>query len=389
MFLRRSAAGLRVDLEYLDAYRAEVSRQQDADRALLAGVGVKEGNAGSLTGWLSGQGLLPATYPRTPKTGAASGQADDLEKLHHPLAQAFVRLKKSEKVLADYLQKVVDLADEHDRIHPETGILAATTGRMSMSDPPLQQFPGDKVDEDTGALLARGARGIVLADEGDALTSIDWSQIEPVVAANVAHDHAVLADYEALDRSDKPDIYMTIAQLTGITRKKAKVVVLAQMYGEGMTSLASKLNITLDEAYDLRRAVFRAMPRVEGLIGKLREIGRDHRLIFTLSGRILTVPMGRGFDGGPPSVAVHKAVNYFVQGSAYDVLAEVLVRVDEAGLGDAVYLAMHDELVISTEAANDIAKIMAEPPDRLCEMAGRTPVLRIDRADLGERWAAA
>lgn len=83
----------------------------------------------------------------------------------------------------------------------------------------------------------------------------------------------------------------------------------------------------------------------------------------------------------------HKAVNYFVQGSAYDLLAETLIRVDEAGLSDAVYLAMHDELVVSTSAAHDVEQIMRTPPERLVWMAGRVPVLRTDRADLGERWA--
>ena len=89
------------------------------------------------------------------------------------------------------------------------------------------------------------------------------------------------------------------------------------------------------------------------------------------------------------SVATHKAVNYFVQGSAYDGLAEALCEVEAQGLGDAVYLAMHDELVVSTDAADQVQKIMATPPERLCRMAGRVPILRTDRADLGERWAAA
>lgn len=62
---------------------------------------------------------------------------------------------------------------------------------------------------------------------------------------------------------------------------------------------------------------------------------------------------------------------------------------DEAGLGDAVYLAMHDELVVSTEAAEDVRKIMQEPPTRLIEIAQRTPVLRTDMLDLGDRWAEA
>jgi DNA polymerase-1 len=364
-FLRRSARGLAVDLEFLDRYRAGVVAQQDLDRAVLEKAGVKPGHGGSLTTWLDERGELPADHPRTAKTDAPAATKDALARLGHPVAQAFVRLKESEKIDKDYLMKIMDLSD-HDRIHPTTSILGAATGRMSMSDPPLQQFPAE-------------ARGMVLADPGDALTSIDWSQIEPVVAANVARDHAVLAGYE----DGTSDLYTTVAAAARVPRKTAKVIVLAQMYGEGITKLALDLGITTEEAWTLRRTVFRAMPRVDKLITKLRAIGEQHRLIFTLSGRIVPIPSGQF------GVAVHKAVNYHIQGSAYDVLADSLIRIEAAGLGDAVYLAMHDELVVSTAAAGDIELIMRTPPTRLCRMAGRTPVLRTDRKDLGERWSAA
>ncbi|MFC6017776.1 DNA polymerase [Plantactinospora solaniradicis] len=366
IFVRRSAVGIRVDLEYLDGYRADVRAQQDADRALLEAEGVRPGHGGSLTGWLDQRGLLPENHPRTEKTGAPAATKDALARLEHPVAVAFVRLKQTEKIERDYLQKVVDLSDEHDRIHPTTTILGAATGRMSMSGPPLQQFSGP-------------ARGILLADRGDSLTSIDWSQIEPVVAANIARDQAVLTGYE----DGSSDLYTTVAKAAGIVRKKAKVMLLAQMYGEGMTKLSQDLGINIKDAWELRDTVFRAMPRVGRLIKKLRDIGEQHRLVFTLSGRIVPVPSGQF------GVAVHKAVNYFVQGGAYDVLADTLIRIDQAGLSDAVYLAMHDELVVSTAAAEDVRKIMESPPERLCRMSGRVPVLRTDRADLGDRWSEA
>ncbi|MBA2322558.1 MAG: hypothetical protein H0V92_00540 [Pseudonocardiales bacterium] len=92
---------------------------------------------------------------------------------------------------------------------------------------------------------------------------------------------------------------------------------------------------------------------------------------------------------GRTGVQTHKAINFTVQGSAYDLLADCLVAIERAGLGSAVYLSMHDELVVNTEAATDIRKIMETPPDRLCEFAERTPVLRTDRLDLGTRWAVA
>jgi DNA polymerase-1 len=377
MMLRRSAKGLRVDLEHLDNYRDEVGAEQTKARGELAAEGIREGNAADLTKWLETRGLLPGDYPRTAKTRAPSGQADHLERLRHPLAESFLFLKKTDKVLNDYLVKVVDLADDDLRIHPETNILGASaTGRMSVGTPPLQQFPGKPAAE------GGGARGIILADEGDTMTSIDWSAIEPVIAANVAKDKPAVEFYEA-----GGDFYTGVAEKAGgITRKQAKVVLLAQMYGEGMPALSSKLGMTVEDGWDLRRSIFRTLPKVDAMLRRLKQLGRRHRLVFTLSGRIVPVPMGN--YQGEISVQAHKAVNYFVQGSAYDVLAEAMVAIDEAGLGDGVYMAMHDELVVSTAIADDVQKIMQTPPERLCWLAGRVPVLRTDRADLGCRWAA-
>jgi len=374
IMLRRSARGLRVDLEFLDRYRAGHAAEVSAAEAELRAEGIEPGNGNQLTTWLEANGALPADHPRTQKTRRPSASADHLERIAHPLARTFVRHKQIVKVDRDYLDKVVDLAVTsrgHERVHPSVNILGASaTGRMSYGSPPFQQFPP-------------GARGVVLADENDALTSIDWSQIEPVTAANIAGDRAVLAGYE----DGSSDLYTAVAELAGVPRKTAKVIVLAQMYGEGIRKLAADLKISMDEAEQLKRAVFGAMPKVANLIYRLKRIGEDHKTIFTLSGRILTVPSG--VKNGFPWVATHKAVNYFVQGSAYDILAEALVRVEAAGLGDAVYLALHDELVVSSSAAHDVRKIMEEPPERLCRLAKRIPVLRTDLAEMGERWAAA
>lgn len=403
MTLKRTIKGLRWDPEHLDAYRDNKAKDVALWEAELERHGIRPGNSADLTAFLEGIGELPVDWPRT-DTGRLSGDKDNLEKLDHPLAKIFLEHKTTAKTDKDYLSKVKDLADAQGRIHPAVKILGGSaTGRMSIGNPPLQQFDAQ-------------ARGIILADEGDELVSIDWSQIEPVTAANIAGDHGVLQRYEddTLPAKER-DAYLGIAEFAGISRSQAKVVLLAQMYGEGLLKLAGDLGyITTAEAGLIRKAcndhdlypadaaerlgiagfaravgvkdmVFGAMPRTADLIKKLKMIGREHRVVFTLSGRILPIPMSQYRGKWGPQA--HKAVNYFVQGSAYDILAETLIRVEEAGLADAVYLAMHDELVVSKDAAHDIEQIMRTPPERLVWMAGRVPVLRTDRADLGERWA--
>jgi DNA polymerase I len=365
MFLARTIKGFRIDPGWHVQYLNDVEPQYSEATDILDEAGVMSGNATSLVNFLAEHDAIPEIYPTTPKKGLPSTSADNLGRLHHPVARAYVTIKQIEHVGSDYLEKCDEL-EQDGRIHPEVNFLAAVTGRMSMGNPPLHQFPGK-------------ARGIVLADPGDSLTSIDWSQIEPVLAANMAKDHDVLGPYE----DGSLDFYTSIAEAATVPRKIAKVILLAQLYGEGITKLALDLGVSIDEAKNLREVVFDPIPRVRKLVANMRSLAERHRTVFTLSGRILPIPSGAW------GVDTHKGINYLIQGSAYDLLAEALVRVDEAGLGDAVYLALHDELVVSTDAAEDVRKIMTEPPARLIEIAQRTPVLRTDLLLLGDRWAEA
>jgi len=369
--LRRSVKGLRVDFEYLDRYRDQNQAKVNETTALLEAAGVTVTNANTLFEVLERAGAVPADHPRTP-TGKLKATAVVLEAMTHPLARAFVARKKLVKNDEDYLAKVVELASSAGRIHPDVKLLAAVTGRAAYGTPPLHQFP-------------EPARGIVLADEGDKLTSIDWSQIEPTIVANLAGETEIVARYE--DPSIGADLYAPVAERAGISRKQAKDVLLGLLYGLGVAKLAGQLGCTEDEAYGLKNLVFDAMPRVAAFTRQLRRDAEDHMKIITLSGRILPIPMGT--YEGRSGVQTHKGINFTVQGSAYDLLAECLVALEDVGLGDAVYLSMHDELIVSTEAAIDVRKVMETPPDRLCEFAERTPVLRTDRLDLGERWAVA
>lgn len=365
--LWRNGRGMRVDFEHLDNYRAETQAKRFEAETKLESLKIKPGNATDLITFLGQEGALPDRYPVTPKGKKPSTQAKHLEKLKHPVAQLYVDHKRIEKVENDYLQKTVDMTDENGRVHPQLNMLAAATGRQSAGNPPYQQFIG-------------AARGIILADPGDEFTSIDWSQIEPVTAANMAKDIGpALQGYE----DGSSDMYEGIATLAQITRKSAKTTLLAQLYGEGLTKLADDLEITSDEAQFIRQAVFRALPGTARMISRIKNYSNRYAKVFTLSGRIVNVPVYRG------SVAAYKGVNYTVQGSAYDILADSWLRIEQAGLGAAIYLSMHDELVVSSAAAHDIRKIMETPPARLCELSQRTPILRTDMKDLGERWAEA
>lgn len=373
IMMRRSAVGLQVDREYLASYEEAHARELTAakDEVVRAGLDPDAGNLGFLlVTEIDKRGELPGNWPRT-DGGRLRATKDDLPMLDHPLAASVRKVDEMTKVQG-YLTKVDNMVKVTGRVHPQVTILGAkATGRMSYSWPELQQFPAD-------------ARPIIVSDTG--LTSVDWSQIEPVVMANCAKDAEFLAPFEAGE-----DLYGPIQAAAGVPRKVAKVLLLAAMYGQGVASMARDLSkpkalnrpVTVEEATKWRNGMFQAMPTTRKFIDQLRYIGEQHGKIVTAEGRILTVPT----DLKTKQRLAYKAVNYFCQGSAYGVLADTLVRMDDAGLGDSVHLALHDELVVDTEAAEAVAEIMRTPPEFLLKWTdGKVPVFKTDTNDMGRTW---
>lgn len=366
---RRSMLGLRVDTDYLETYRndhAEVVAEAEADLE-REGLDPESGALGKdLVTLLESRGELPDNWPRT-ATGQLSAAKKDMAKLEdHPLVVAQQQVATLAKV-GRYLEKVSAMAAITGRVHPQVGILGASaTGRMSYREPELQQFPND-------------ARGILIPDDGDQWVSIDWSSIEPVVLANCAGDTQFLAEFNV---NPDADLYAPIMEAAGVSRKVAKVVVLAAMYGQGRQLLATNLTDatgtphTTDDAGRIQGEVFAAMPMTDALLKGLLQTGEAVGCTMTADGRRLPVPV---YEGRP---AGYKATNYFTQGSAYSVLSDTVNRVEHAGLGQSIQLAMHDELVVSAGAADDIRAIMETAPDWLVNFCGHTPVLRTDAQPL-------
>ena len=364
VMLRRSATGLGVDREYLDRYAEQVDVERNLAIAELAVHGLEggSGKGAKLVEYLFNRGELPDDWPRTPTRKLRATKAD-LDALDHPLAHAQRKLAVIDKVMG-YLDKVDRQARVTGRCHPQVGTLGASaTGRMSYGLPELQQFPAD-------------ARPVI-CDDGQGLTSIDWSQIEPVTMAAMARDVEFVASYEAGD-----DLYEPIQRSCGLPMTKAgrdiaKIVLLATMYGQGIAKLARTIGHTEESALQIRRQMFNAMKRCEAWMSRVMDVAMQCNLTITAAGRIL--PVDPGFE--------YKAVNYCIQGSAYDVLAHTIVSMERAGLGDALHLAMHDELVVDTPVAEEVQAIMMTAPPFLIDWAQRVPILRTDRADMGHAWA--
>jgi DNA polymerase-1 len=379
---RRTIIGMRVDFDHLERFRAQNGGERARNEAQLRSLGIDPGNGNHLAAWLTKQGLLPADHPMTPG-GKPSTAEKVLEGLNHPVARLFVATKKVTK-LDGYMQKCIDQADDQGRIHPSTNILKAAHGRSAISGIEIHQFPA-------------GARGIIMADDSDPFVSVDWSQQEPRIGMNLAQgpeDPGLLA-YERGER-----LYTAIADYGDISDKQAKVVLLAGMYGEGLKKLSDDLGLLPDPwipprgewegrwgyqaGRELQDATFKALPNTRALLKQLKGIAKEHKLVFTVAGRILPIPSGV-YDGRF-SVQTHKGPNYAICGSAADEMTDAVVWAEQTGNGDGLKWNMHDEFICSASISHDLRRQMETPSERLKRIAGRIPVIRTDMNWCGERW---
>lgn len=369
VMLRRSAKGIAVDVDYLELYRGETQENRDSAAALLRNEISDEapGRGDLLVAYLDKVGQLPSTWSRTP-TGKLKADKAALASLDHPLVKAHRDVADTDHVL-DYLTKVGEFSALTGRVHPQVNILGASaTGRMAYTLPEAQQFPAE-------------ARPILVPDnpgEGKGWTSIDWSAIEPVTMANAAGDVEFLHGFN----NNGADLYAPIVEYAGVDRKTAKVVVLGAMYGQGIKLLATNLGVSEDEARTIQSRVFGAMPKTAALLDNIRYTAESYKCIMTMDGRRLPVPT----DPTGKTMA-YKGTNYFCQGTAYSVLSEAIVAIERAGLGDHIQLAMHDELIVNTVAADEVKRIMSTPPTWMEQFCGHRVVLRTDSNPLPFHWA--
>ena len=366
VLLRASSVGLILDEDAVDSVIDELRAHADAARRELVSAGVDPDGSPTevkcaILSMLDAQGLIPSSWPRL-RNGALSTDKRWMSKLSDaPLVAAAVGMLEAERFIKDYTGGTLRLTYQ-GRVRPQVSLLAAVTGRMSYSQPAIQQFPGP-------------VRRMFAFDRP--VTSFDWSSIEPVVVGNLAR--ADMSGFEA-----GGDIYLPVAEHAGVTRSEAKTVLLALLYGQGVPGLALRLNVTEERARDISTAVKVAMPEITALIDKVRAYGDRYGAVQTIGGRI--APLEVDHRSGGTTYTGYRGVNYLVQGSAYDLLAEAIYAMDQQGLGEHLRLAIHDELVVDTEVADAVEHIMTNPPQAFINAAGRVPVLRVGRADLGYHW---
>ena len=318
-----------------------------------------------------------------------STDADTLEKLAevHPLPSKLLEYRGLAKLKSTYSDALPTLIDPADgRIHTQFHQALAATGRLSSTDPNLQNIP---VRSEAGRRIRRA----FVPRPGCLLLSADYSQIELRVLAHLSADPTLT---EAFSRGE--DIHArTASEVLGVAtdrvdaeaRRLAKVINFGIIYGMGPQRLAGQLGISLADASDYIKRYFERLPGVRIWLDRTLGEARERGYVTTMYGRRRYLPELQGSQGGARAQAERIAINTPIQGSAADLIKLAMVRlhstISDKKLAAQMLLQVHDELLLEV----DNGDLNAAGEAVRAEMEG-VAVLRVPlRVELkaGPNWA--
>lgn len=348
-------AGIGIDKEAFAAFADEVTGRLaslETDIAALAGKPFNPRSSQQL-GEILYTDLGLKAHGKTPG-GAASTSQDALERLAgtHPLVDRILEFRKLEKLRSTYLAPMPALADADLRIHTTLNNMATATGRLSSSNPNLQNIP-------IRGEFGRRMRDCFTAGPGNRLVAADYSQIELRVLAHLSGEPTLLdafahgADIHARTASilfDKPE--ETVAP---DERRQAKTINFGLLYGMGPQKLSRDLGIKLDAAKAFIARYFERLPGLSAFYEGIVEAAKRDGFVTTLAGRRRLLPDIASANSQLSSQARRQAINTVVQGGAADIIKMAMLAAAGdaalAGLGAVLVLQIHDELLLETPEA--------------------------------------
>jgi DNA polymerase-1 len=331
---------------------------------------------------------LPVKGIKKTKSGYST-DADSLEKLAaaHPMPRKLLEYRSIAKLKSTYADALSGLIDRRTgRIHTTLHQALTATGRLSSSDPNLQNIP-------TRSEEGRRIRRAFVAAGDHLLLSADYSQIDLRVLAHLSGDPTLV---DAFQREE--DIHArTATEVLGITadqvgaeqRRLAKVINFGIIYGMGPQRLAGELGIPVGEASDYIKRYFDRLPRVKAWFEETLERGRKDGYVSTMYGRRRYLPELNAAPGGSKAQAERIAINTPIQGSAADLIKVAMIRlhseIQHQNLAARMLMQVHDELLL--EVRNDALEAAAEAARREMEgVAAMKVPLRVD-LKWGPNWA--
>jgi DNA polymerase-1 len=330
---------------------------------------------------------LPA-LKKTGKTRSASTAFEVLEELAlvHELPRLILEWRGLHKLKSTYIDALPQLVDpKTGRVHTCFNQAVAATGRLSSSDPNLQNIP-------IRTELGRRIRRAFVAAPGHVLISADYSQIELRVLAHMAEDEALIEAFRTGEDIHDRTALKVFGPNSGLDthelRRRAKIVNYALLYGKTAFTLAKDIGVTKDAAQAFIDAYFAGFPKVRAFIDHTLLHARETGVVKTLFGRRRLVPELNSRNGQIRAAAERVTVNMPIQGTAADILKRAMIalhaELPKRGLRARMILTVHDELLF--EAPKDEADRAAETVREQMEGVASLKVPLTVDVGIAENW---
>ena len=384
--------GIKIDVSYFKNYSSELEKElAKIEKAIYEEAG-EEFNINSpkqLGDILFIKMNLPSG--KKTKTGYSTDVMvlEDLESYGYDIARLLLDYRKLNKLKTTYVDTLPNLVDSNSRIHTSFNQIGTATGRLSSSEPNLQNIP---VKTDDGIKIREG----FVAEEGKVLMSIDYSQVELRVLTSMSKDENLIEAYR--EEKDLHDLtarrIFNLSDSDDVTREQrtiAKIINFSIIYGKTAFGLAKELKIPVKDASEYMKKYFEQYPRVTTFEEEVIEFGEEHGYVKTLFGRKRYIS---GIDSKNKTIkaqAERMAVNTVIQGTAAEVLKKVMLKVYET-LKDkddiALLLQVHDELIFEVEESSveKYSEILADIMKNTVKLEDVNLNININ---IGKNWAEA
>ncbi|ASY64896.1 DNA polymerase I [Sinorhizobium sojae CCBAU 05684] len=352
---RMEERGITVDRQILSRLSGELAQGAAAledEIYQLAGESFTIGSPKQLGDILFGKmGLPGGSKTRTGQWSTSAQVLEDLAATGHDLPRKIVDWRQLTKLKSTYTDALPGFVHpETKRVHTCYALAATTTGRLSSSEPNLQNIPVRTAE-------GRRIRTAFVATPGHKLVSADYSQIELRVLAHVANIPQLRQAF-----ADGVDIHaMTASEMFGVPvegmpseiRRRAKAINFGIIYGISAFGLANQLSIERSEAGDYIKRYFERFPGIRDYMESTKAFAREHGYVETIFGRRAHYPDIRSSNPSMRAFNERAAINAPIQGSAADVIRRAMVKMepalDEAKLSARMLLQVHDELIFEVE----------------------------------------
>ncbi|MGG2097588.1 DNA polymerase I [Acinetobacter haemolyticus] len=320
-------------------------------------------------------------------TGQYSTSESILEKIEHPLAEVILEHRGLAKLKNTYTDRLVEQShDSTHRVHTSYHQALTATGRLSSTDPNLQNIP-------IRTPIGRQIRRAFIAPEGRVLLAADYSQIELRLMAHFSQDdalvHAFQQGQDVHRRTAAEVLGIDIEDVTNDQRRQAKAVNFGLLYGMSEFGLTRQLGFTREESRSYIARYFQRYPGVLDYMERTRQIAREQGFVETILGRRLYTPDILANNKMIKQAAERAAINAPLQGSAADIIKLAMIAVDKILPKDQakLLLQVHDELVFEADEtiADELSKQIAEVMQSVLDIS----VPFVVEVGQGQNWDAA